>query len=65
MVETDQIGSQTVALDSDDYDDTYGDKGYINAAAAQNILSTQLAGTTSSLWRRTTTWTTGSTRWSL
>ena len=42
VVETDQIGSQTVALDSDDYDDTYGDKGYINAAAAQNILSTQL-----------------------
>ena len=42
MVEADQIGSQTVALDNDDYDDTYGDKGYINAAAAQNILSTQL-----------------------
>ena len=42
VVEADQIGSQTVALDSDDYDDTYGDKGYINAAAAQNILSTQL-----------------------
>ena len=42
VVETDQIGSQTVALDKDDYDDTYGDKGYINAAAAQNLLSTQL-----------------------
>ena len=42
VVETDQIGSQTVALDDDDYDDTYGDKGYINAAAAQNLLSTQL-----------------------
>ena len=42
VVEADQIGSQTVALDGDDYDDTYGDKGYINAAAAQNILSTQL-----------------------
>ena len=42
VVEADQIGSQTVALDSDDYDDAYGDKGYINAAAAQNILSTQL-----------------------
>ena len=42
VVEADQIGSQTVALDSDDYDDTYGDRGYINAAAAQNILSTQL-----------------------
>ena len=42
VVEADQIGSQTVALDNDDYDDTYGDKGYINAAAAQNILSTQL-----------------------
>ena len=42
VVEADQIGSQTVALDDDDYDDTYGDRGYINAAAAQNILSTQL-----------------------
>ena len=41
VVEADQIGSQTVALDNDDYDDTYGDRGYINAAAAQNILSTQ------------------------
>ena len=42
VVEADQIGSRTVALDGDDYDDTYGDRGYINAAAAQNILSTQL-----------------------
>ena len=42
VVETDQIGSQTVALDGDDYDDAYGDKGYINAQAAQNILSAQL-----------------------
>ena len=42
VVEADQIGSQTVALDGDDYDDAYGDRGYINAAAAQNILSTQL-----------------------
>ena len=36
-VETDQIGSQAVTLGQDDYDDTYGDKGYINAAAAQNL----------------------------
>ena len=42
VVETDQIGSRTVALDDDDYDDTYGDKGYISASAAQSILSTQL-----------------------
>ena len=42
VVETDQIGSQTVALNEDDYDDTYGDRGYINAQAAKNILSTQL-----------------------
>ena len=42
MVETDQIGSQPVTLDQDDYDDAYGDKGYINASAAQSILSTQL-----------------------
>ena len=42
VVEADQIGSQTVALDEDDYDDVYGDKGYISTAAAQEILSTQL-----------------------
>ena len=42
VVEADQIGSQTVTLDGDDYDDAYGDRGYINAQAAQNILSTQL-----------------------
>ena len=42
VVETDQIGSQAVTLDQDDYDDVYGDKGYINASAAQSILSTQL-----------------------
>ncbi len=41
-VETEQIGSQTVALDDDDYDDTYADQGYINATAAQRIVSTQL-----------------------
>ena len=42
VVEADQIGSQPVTLDQDDYDDAYGDKGYINASAAQSILSTQL-----------------------
>ena len=42
VVEADQIGSQTVALDDDDYDDVYGDKGYISTAAAQELLSTQL-----------------------
>ena len=42
VVEADQIGSQTVTLDDDDYDDAYADQGYINAQAAQNILSTQL-----------------------
>ena len=41
-VEADQIGSQPVTLDQDDYDDTYTAQGYINAAAAQNILSAQL-----------------------
>ena len=41
-VEEGQIGSQAVALDQDDYDDTYGDKGYINAAAAQNLVSAQM-----------------------
>lgn len=33
-VETDQIGSQAVTLGQDDYDDTYGDKGYINACSS-------------------------------
>ncbi len=40
VVEEEQIGSQTVALDDDDYDEAYGDKGYINAEAAQNLLAT-------------------------
>lgn len=41
-VEADQLGSRAVTLDEDDYDDAYGDKGYINASAAQEILSAQL-----------------------
>ena len=36
VVESGQIGSQAVALDRDDYDEAYGDLGYINPAAAQN-----------------------------
>ena len=39
VVEADQIGSQTVTLDSDDYDDAYGDKGYINAAGFLCLLA--------------------------
>ena len=42
VVEADRIGSRPVTLDQDDYDDAYGDKGYINAAAAEDILSAQL-----------------------
>ena len=42
VVATEQNGSQPVLLDQDDYDDAYGDKGYINASAAQSILSAQL-----------------------
>ena len=42
VVATEQSGSQPVLLDQDDYDDVYGDKGYINASAAQSILSAQL-----------------------
>ena len=42
LVAADNIGSQMVLLDEDDYDEAYGDKGYINAQAAQNILSAQL-----------------------
>ena len=39
VVAAEQNGSQPVLLDQDDYDDVYGDKGYINASAAQSILS--------------------------
>ena len=42
VVAAEQSGSQPVLLDQDDYDDVYGDKGYINASAAQSILSAQL-----------------------
>src|SRR5699024_11703009 len=42
VVAADQIVSQPVALDQVHYGDAYGDKGYINASAAQSILSTQL-----------------------
>ena len=42
VVAVEQSGSQPVLLDQDDYDDAYGDKGYINASAAQSILSAQL-----------------------
>ena len=42
VVEADQIGSRAVTLDQDDYDDAYGDKGYISASAAQSLLSAQL-----------------------
>ena len=42
VVEEGQIGSRTVTLDDDDYDDAYADRGYISAQAAQNILSAQL-----------------------
>lgn len=36
------IGSNAVAVDKDDYDDNYKDKGYINAQTAEEILKTQL-----------------------
>ena len=42
VVAAEQNGSQPVLLDQDDDDDAYGDKGYINASAAQSILSAQL-----------------------
>ena len=41
-VEANQIGSQAVALDDDDYDDVLGEKGYIGEQAAQEIISAQL-----------------------
>ena len=64
VVETDQIGSQAVTLDQDDYDDAYGTRDTINASAAQSILSTQLGRDDLQFVERSTTWTTGSTRWS-
>ena len=41
-VEAEQIGSRTMALDADDLDDTYPDKDYINAQAAEDLLAAQL-----------------------
>ena len=41
-VERDGIGSRTVALDADDWDDTHAAEGYINAEAAQQLLAAQL-----------------------
>ena len=41
-VESEQIGSRTMTLDDDDLDDAYADKGYINAGAAEELLSAQL-----------------------
>ena len=41
-VERDGIGSRTVALDADDWDDAHEAEGYINAEAAQQLLATQL-----------------------
>ena len=41
-VEQDGIGSRTVALDADDWDDAHEAEGYINAEAAQQLLATQL-----------------------
>ena len=65
LVAADNIGSQMVLLDEDDYDDAYGDKGYINAQAAQNILPPSWAGMTSSSSKKSTTWMTAITRSSL
>ena len=44
-VEANQIGSQALALDEDDYDKTLGSKGYISAEAARDIISKQLGRT--------------------
>ena len=41
-VEANQIGSQALTLDDDDYDSVLGSKGYISPQAAQNILAKQL-----------------------
>ena len=41
VVEAGHIGSKPVTVDQDDYDETYDDRGYINASAAENILSQQ------------------------
>ena len=41
-VERDGIGSRTVALDADDWDDIHAAEGYINAEAAQQLLAAQL-----------------------
>ena len=41
-VSAESLSSQTVALSEDDYDDTFGDKGYINRQAAEEIMAAQM-----------------------
>ena len=41
-MEANQIGSQALTLDDDDYDSVLGSKGYISSQAAQDILAKQL-----------------------
>ena len=44
-VEANQIGSRAVPLDDDDYDDVWGEKGYIDAQAAREIVAQQMERT--------------------
>ena len=65
VVEADQIGSRTVALDERRLRRRLRRQGlYQRRRPPRTSSPPSWAGTTSSLWRRTTTWTTGSTRWS-
>ena len=41
-LEAQQISSQAVTVDQDDYDDRYLEQGYINAQTAESILAAQL-----------------------
>ena len=41
-VDAQQIGSQTMTLDDDDLDPAYAEQGYISAAAAEQLLASQL-----------------------
>ena len=62
VVEADQIGSQTVALDTTI---PTGTRATSTPPPPRISCPPSWAGMTSSLWRRSTTWTTGSMRWSL
>ena len=65
LVAADNIGSQMVLLDEDDYDEAYGDKGISTPRPPRTSSPPSWAGMTSSSSKKSTTWMTAITRSSL